>query len=125
MGVKLDRQWREVVRSRAAAGLVLLVLAAHAFVASATHFHAPAAGAAGSSQTALARQGGGEREAPPSGDARCLMCRLQRNFVTGVPDSTPVLASPAALAPEHEFLRNTRACPAPTSLRSGRAPPLA
>ena len=34
------------VRSRFAAGLVLLFLTAHAFVASATHFHRPAAAAA-------------------------------------------------------------------------------
>ena len=39
MGGKLSIQAQRFVRSRAAAGLLLLALTAHAFVAGATHFH--------------------------------------------------------------------------------------
>ena len=104
---------------------MLLVLAAHAFVASATHFHAPSARAAASSQTALASQSEGERGTPPSGDTRCFLCRLQRDFVSDLQHSVPALALPAPATLEHESAQQTPALTTRTLLRRGRAPPLA
>ena len=104
---------------------MLLVLVAHAFVASATHFHASFVPSAGSAQAALQSRDEGGHSAPSSGEARCLLCRLQRDFASVVQHSTLVLAPPPAAAVKHESLRNTPAPAVRSLLRSGRAPPLA
>ncbi len=104
---------------------MLLVLAAHAFVASATHFHTPFAVADGSSQAALQSRDAKEEGVPPSGEANCFLCRLQRDFVGGLQQSAPALAPPSAVSVEHESVRETPVRTARLLLRSGRAPPLA
>ena len=125
MGEKLNREGRGLVRPRAAAGLVLLLLAAHAFVASATHFHASLAPAVGSSQPALLSREEGERGTPTPGDPRCFLCRLQRDFISDLEQSAPALAPPGSATLEHESAHHAPARDARTLLRPGRAPPLA
>ena len=125
LGEKLNREGQGIARWRAALGAALLVLAAHAFVASATHFHAPSVRAEGAAQAAFKGQDDGERGAPQSGDPRCFLCRLQRDFVSDLQQSAPALAPPAPPTLEHELTHQTPALAARTLLRPGRAPPLA
>lgn len=112
-----------MVRTHAAAGLLLLALTAHAAFASVTHFHSPSGAAA--TQGALQGREEGGRGAPlTGGDAQCLLCRLQRNYVLGLRHATPAAAAPPAQALEHDYLRNASARASRSLLRSGRAPPL-
>jgi hypothetical protein len=106
-------------------GVVLFVLAAHAFVASATHFHTPFVVADGSSQAAWQSRDANEQGAPPSSEANCFLCRLQRDCAGGVQHSAPALAPPPVVSVEHESVRETPVRSARLRLRSGRAPPLA
>jgi hypothetical protein len=112
------------VRSRAAAGLVLVALMAHAFVAGATHFHRlPQPGA---SPARVVLQNGEERgeSAPLGGDERqCLLCRLQRNLVSDLQHATLAIAPPPAWTPVHEHLHEVAARAGTRLLRQGRAPP--
>lgn len=118
------RRGQRVVRSRFAAGLVLLFLTAHAFVASATHFHRPAPAAADPAQTVLrGLEEGGEGTPLAGGDAQCLLCRLQRDFASGVPNAAVTLAPPQFDALNYEPLQNASAHAARSHLYSGRAPP--
>ena len=124
MGEKLGIQAQRFVRSRAAAGLILLALVAHAFVAGATHVHRVVQPGASPAQTAV--RGGEERgqEAPLNGDERqCLLCRLQRNLVSDLQHATLTIAAPHAWTPVHELLHDTAARPGAVLLRQGRAPP--
>ncbi|MET0649761.1 MAG: hypothetical protein ABW208_24375 [Pyrinomonadaceae bacterium] len=123
MGDKLSSLGLEVVRSRAAVGLLLLALTAHAFVAGTTHFHRIAQPGA---LPAHAVQRGQERghDAPLAGDEKqCLLCRLQRNLVSDLQHETVVLAPPPAWTPSHERLHQVAARPGSALLRQGRAPP--
>ena len=124
LGEKLSIQARRFARSRAAAGLLLLALTAHAFVAGATHFHRIVQPGASHAQTAV--RGGEERgqEAPLTGDERqCLLCRLQRNLVSDLRHSALVIAPPPASTPVHGHLQEAAARAATLRLRQGRAPP--
>ena len=114
------------VRGRAAAGMLLLALTAHAFVASATHFHRLADPGPRPAQAALRSRGGDGPHAPLAGeDARCLLCRLQRNFVSNLQSAAVVVAAPSAVGLDYEALQkiSPRTAFAPRS--PGRAPPLA
>ena len=112
------------MRSRAAAGLLLLALTAHAFVAGTTHFHRlPQPGA---SNTRVALRNGEERgeSAPLGGDEKqCLLCRLQRNLVSDLQHATLVIAPPPASTPVHEHLHEVAARAGTLLIRQGRAPP--
>jgi len=124
LGEKLSRQVQKFVRSRAAAGLLLLALTAHAFVASATHFHRLPRPGASHAQVNL--QSGEDRGkgAPLGGDEKqCLLCRLQRNLVSDLQHAALVIAPPPAWTPGHELLHEVAARPGPVLLRQGRAPP--
>jgi hypothetical protein len=124
LGDKLSSEVKKFVRSRAAAGLLLLALTAHAFVASATHFHRLAQTGASPVQTVF--QNGEERGegAPLGGDEKqCLLCRLQRNLVSDLQHAALVIAPPPASTPEHESLHETAARAGSVLLRQGRAPP--
>lgn len=115
---------RRFVRSRAAAGLLLLALTTHAFVAGATHFHRVVHPGASPTQTVVR----GEEERGPgtplAGDEKqCLLCRLQRNFVIDLQHATLVVAAPPAWTPVHELLHEASARPGTAKLRQGRAPP--
>jgi len=114
------------VRPRAAVGLLLLVVTAHAFVASATHFHVGALADAQTSRAAVHSDEGGGREAPLSGDeAQCLLCRLQRSFVSDLQSTTLAVAPPSADALSHASPRNVTALASRSLLPPGRAPPSA
>jgi hypothetical protein len=124
LGGKLDSQALKFVRSRAAAGLLLLALTAHAFVAGATHFHRLTQ--PGASHARVAIRNGNERgeSAPLGGDERqCLLCRLQRNLVSDLQHAALVIAPPSASTPVHEHLHKAAACAGTLLLRQGRAPP--
>jgi hypothetical protein len=124
LGEKLNWRRLECVRSRAAAGLLLLALTAHAFVAGATHFHRPAEAGAGGAPAAV--QSGEERGqgAPLAGDEKqCLLCRLQRNFVSDLQHAALLIAPPPSLTLGHELLQEQAARVGPALLRQGRAPP--
>lgn len=115
---------QKFVRSRTAAGLLLLALTAHAFVAGATHFHRLPPPAASPAQFTL--QNGGDRgEGEPLGgdDKQCLLCRLQRNLVSDLQQAALLIAAPLAWTPEHELLHEAAARPGTVLLRQGRAPP--
>ena len=114
------------MRSRAAVGLLLLVVTAHAFVAGATHFHRRAVPAAQPSQAALQGSEGGGGGVPLAGDeAQCLLCRLQRSFVSDLQSATLSLTPPAAAALSHVAPRNVYARALRSLLPAGRAPPSA
>ncbi|HEX8351813.1 MAG TPA: hypothetical protein VF611_02735 [Pyrinomonadaceae bacterium] len=114
------------MRSRAAAGLLLLVVTAHAFVASATHFHRGAVSGAQSSLAALHGSGQDGQSVPLAGDdAQCLLCRLQRSFVSDLQSATPAVEPPPTDALDYAALRNVSARASRSLLPPGRAPPSA
>jgi hypothetical protein len=111
------------VRSRAA-GLLLLVLAAHAFVASATHFHGTTVPGAQSAHAALIGRDSGGQSAPLAGDdAQCLLCRLQRNLISEVLNATLTVAPLPAEPPSYAALREVAALASRAQLPPGRGPP--
>ena len=115
---------RKFVRSRAAAGLLLLALTVHAFVASATHFHSLPQPGASPAQVALQSDKDSGRGTPLGGDEKqCLLCRLQRNLVSDLQHTALFIAAPPAWTPEHELLHEAAARAGSVLLRQGRAPP--
>jgi hypothetical protein len=124
LGEKLNSQVQRLVRPRAAAGLLLLALTAHAFVAGATHFHRlPQLGASPAQTSVQTREERGNN-APLGGDEKqCLLCRLQRNLVSDLQHAALFIAPPPALTPVHELLHEAAACGGTVLLRQGRAPP--
>jgi hypothetical protein len=124
LGEKLNGQVRMLMRSRAAAGVLLLALTAHAFVAGATHFHRVVQPGTGFTQTAI--QGSEEhgQGVPLGADERqCLLCRLQRNLVADLQHAALVIVAPPAPKPLPELLLEAAARPGAMLLRQGRAPP--
>jgi hypothetical protein len=112
------------VRSRAAAGLLLLLVTAHAFVAGATHFHAIVFADAQTSRAAVHGDERGGPGVPLSGDeAQCLLCRLQRSFVSDLRSATLAPAPPSADALGHATPTNVAALASRSLMPSGRAPP--
>jgi hypothetical protein len=125
LGERQNRLGLELVRSRAAAGLLLLALTAHAFVAGATHFHRLTQPGALPTQTAIQSEEEGGQDAPLAGDEKqCLLCRLQRNLVSDLQHATLFVTPPAAWTHGHDFLQVVAARPGSALLRQGRAPPL-
>lgn len=112
------------MRSRAAAGLILLALTAHAFFAVSTHFHRPARPLASPAHAALHNVEGQGEEAPFGGEEKqCLLCRLQRNLVSDLQHATLVIAAPPSWTPVQELVHDAAARPGAVLLRQGRAPP--
>lgn len=112
------------MRPRAAAALLLLVVTAHAFVAGSTHFHRGAASSAPADRAAAHDGEGGGQSAPLAGDeAQCLLCRLQRNFVSDLQGATLSVVPPPADAHGFASLSKVSASAARSLLPSGRAPP--
>jgi hypothetical protein len=117
---------QKFVRSRAARGLLLLALTAHAFVASATHFHRLPQLGASPAQSILQNGEGSADGAPLGGDEKqCLLCRLQRNLVSDLQHAAIILAPPLARTPVHEPLHKAATRAGTVLLRQGRAPPAA
>ncbi|HEX8557643.1 MAG TPA: hypothetical protein VF668_06050 [Pyrinomonadaceae bacterium] len=117
---------RGVARSRAAAGLLLLVVTAHAFVASATHFHRVATPGGQPARAAVLGRDGAGQSAPLAGDdTQCLLCRLQRNLVSELNGAAHAVAPPPAEALGRVLFRNASALASRSLRPSGRAPPAA
>ena len=111
------------MRSRAA-GLLLLVLTAHAFVASATHFHRTNVPGAQSAHASLLGRDAGGQSAPLGGDdAQCLLCRLQRNLVSEVLNATLIVAPLPAEPFRYAPLREVAALASRAQSPPGRGPP--
>jgi hypothetical protein len=124
LGDGLVRRGQRFVRSRAAVGLLLLVVTAHAFVAGATHFHVRALSHTQTTQAALYGDEDGSRSVPLAGDeAQCLLCRLQRSFVSDLQGTTLAVAPPSTEALGYDALRNVSVRASRSLLPSGRAPP--
>ena len=104
---------------------MLLALVCHAFLVGATHFHRVQKAEGAPSAAAISRQGGGEQSPPSGGHAQCLLCRLQRNFISDLQHSAPALAAPVCEAAGRADLPATPAHGAYFPAPSGRAPPLA
>ncbi len=115
---------RGLVRSRAAAGLLLLALTAHAFVAGATHFHSLTQPGAGTAPR-LFQNGEGDGNGAPLGadEKQCLLCRLQRNLVSDLQETALVIAAPTVWTFSHQHLHEASARAGTLRLRQGRAPP--
>lgn len=105
---------------------MLLVLLAHAFVVSATHFHSftglDTSRANGSSVSRTDEN----RKAPlANGEEQCLVCRLQRNFNNGLMrHATPEVVALNAKSVAFATLEQTSTPTARVLSRKGRAPPL-
>jgi hypothetical protein len=110
--------------SRTAAGMLLLALTAHAFVASSTHFHRlPQLGNV-PAQLALQNAESGGEGVPLGGDEKqCLLCRLQRNLVSDLHHAALFIAAPPARTPVPEPLQEAAERAGTVLLRQGRAPP--
>jgi hypothetical protein len=76
--------------------VLLLVLLAHAFIVSATHMHRLEQ--AGGAHPGQSRSAGNSEDAARSGEtgnhAQCLLCRLQRNFISEFSDSSLIAPAP-------------------------------
>ncbi|MBC7930016.1 MAG: hypothetical protein H7Z38_05550 [Rubrivivax sp.] len=124
MGLRVRRDWKGIAQSRAATGLVLLVLMAHGFVASTTHFHRLAVATAPGYSGAALSANEETRDAPPAGGhAQCLVCRLQRNFISDLQQTIPAIAAPLATALAYETLTDTFVRNVRFLSPSGRGPP--
>ena len=113
-------------RARGARGFVLLVLLAHAFFVSATHFHSLAGlNPAGAPGAALSRQEEGTKAPLSNGEEQCLVCRLQRSFNNGLMrHAAPEVAASPAKTVAFAALRQTPTPTAPKLTAAGRGPPL-
>lgn len=105
---------------------MLLVLLAHAFVVSATHFHVVAGlDASRASGAAVSRQDESRKAPLTGGEEQCLVCRLQRNFNNGLMQhATPEVASPLAKPLVFPSLEQASVHSAQRLSATGRAPPL-
>jgi hypothetical protein len=110
-----------------AASVLLLALFAHAFLVSATHCHRfVRAGAAGAhTEARVGSREDSSRTAEFGGEAQCLLCRLQRNFVTDF----DTVSLPVGAPTQEKQLRGLPPSLPPDSrafyVPPGRAPPLA
>jgi hypothetical protein len=125
--LKLRKRRSSKSYPRARRASLLLLCLFHAFLISATHCHRaeprkPTGQWAGVSQAA---EGGTQRSLESSAHAQCLLCRLQRDFLTDfrkryVPgDPAPQAVSASNVSPSQTFPNGLFSSP------SGRAPPLA
>lgn len=107
--------------------LALLLLVAHAFLASTTHFHRIERDDKTLASSSLSARDFSEPEGglESNSHAQCLLCRLQRNFVAEL--SNPVLSIAAALQklPCDEISHTLHPLNGAFLLPAGRAPPLA
>jgi hypothetical protein len=103
--------------------LLLLALFGHAFFVSATHFHRVVR-AEGASPVASVGERGDSGQTPASGGhAECLLCRLQRNYVSDLQQTSPAIAAPEHRPQGHVGTRAVSPSAAHLIAPSGRAPP--
>jgi hypothetical protein len=102
----------------------LLFLIGHAFVASSTHFH-PLNGTGANAFSGASLSQSDETQNTPLANEheQCLICRLQRNFVSDVQQSTPSVVVPRFETLKHEVLQVSLITGAHTLSPPGRAPP--
>jgi hypothetical protein len=111
-----------------ALSVLLLVLFAHAFIVSATHMHRleRAAGAASAGHVLSVRDSHSAEQSGESGaHAQCLLCRLQRNFISDYPDSSLTVAAPPLSGLSYDVRPSLTANFSAFLTPSGRAPPSA
>jgi hypothetical protein len=108
-----------------ATSLLLLALFGHAFFAGATHFHR-VRGAVGASPVACAGTRDDAGQSPSSGShAECLLCRLQRNYVSDLQHTAPEIAAHECQPQGHPGPRPVAPTAGNFLAPSGRAPPRA
>jgi hypothetical protein len=109
-----------------ATALVLFALTGHALLAASSHFHT------GRGSLSAARQNDdgrvGQRQdagqaGKTAGHTQCLLCRLQREVISGLRHGAPQIAAPHALS--QHLARNSESNVSSATLLSptGRAPP--
>jgi len=105
---------------------VLLLLLAHAFFVSATHFHSVAGlDSTRASGASLSRSEEGRKSPLANGEEQCLACRLQRNFNNGLMHhAAPEVAAPVVNSVVLPSLKQASAQSAHRLSAKGRAPPL-
>jgi hypothetical protein len=97
---------------------------AHAFVASTTHFHRLAGATAPGYSGAALSANEKTQDTPPAGShSQCLICRLQRNFISDLQQTISTVAAPPATALVFDTLTDTSVRSAQFLSPSGRAPP--
>lgn len=105
---------------------LLLALLAHAVLVSTTHFHragqAASAAPPGVSQARDAKDSGASPDAGGQ-HAQCLLCRLQRNLVSDLHDSTPSFAAPQRISPRFAAPPVLSDADRSFLIPAGRAPP--
>ena len=123
MDASLNTGRKNAVGALTLRGLLLLFVFAHAVLAGATHFHRVSR--PGDAGHASARADSAEDSAAAKGHFQCVLCRLQRQFVSdGRPTGLRVVIPTADAAKPEAYLSNTKSSAHPL-LRQGRAPPLA
>lgn len=123
MDASLNTRRKNAAGALTLRGLLLLFVFAHAVFAGATHFHRVSQ--PGDAGPASAREDSAEDSAAAKGHLQCVLCRLQRQFVSDGRPTGPRLVIPTADAATPEaYLSNTKSSARPL-LRQGRAPPLA
>jgi len=101
---------------------VLLLVFGHAVFAGATHFHRVSTQAGESPVSAHRDEADGGSQA--QGHLQCVLCRLQRQFVSDHRPSGPRLVVPASPAEGYAGRHAVATSDTHPLLRQGRAPPL-
>ena len=111
-------------KSNAMRTFALLCLVAHAFFVSATHFHGFGQSSSSAAAHIAAADGGSHGATDTSGDAHCVSCRLQRNFISDLRTPSVTLELiPKGLV--RETILSTPCSRGPFLTVSDRAPPIA
>lgn len=107
--------------------VALLALFVHAFIVSATHFHRARQQSVTATPHAFVKADGqtNERATDMRGHGECLLCRLQRDFISDLQTSLPSVMQPPPQAPGWHTLPGQAPARLPLHAPSGRAPPLA
>ncbi|HEU4595218.1 MAG TPA: hypothetical protein VFS10_08760 [Pyrinomonadaceae bacterium] len=125
MGFRFHSRDKSRAASPFATSLLLLALFGHAFVVSATHFHRVRV-AGGASASVCVGERGEAGQSPASGShAECLLCRLQRNYVSDLQHTTPSISAPESRPAGRLSARAASVSTAHFLAPSGRAPPSA
>ena len=103
--------------------LLLLFVFAHAVLAGATHFHRVSQ--PGDGGHASAREQSADDGVSSKGHLQCVLCRLQRQFVSDGRPAGPKVIVPTADAAGPETHLCAAVSDAHPLLKRGRAPPLA
>lgn len=101
---------------------MLLLVFAHAVLAGATHFHRVSQQVGESSAAAYSDEAGGGQSA--KGHPQCVLCRLQRQFVSDHRPSGPRLVAPASAAEGFAGRHSAATSSTHPLLKKGRGPPL-